>query len=138
MVTLGRVIVAFLDRLVPAHWIYVALPIILAIAFQFAALADGAVTGVAAFGLAGLACSAFLPFSISFAGSEFPRQAATMSGALIAFYQVGYGVAAFGVGPLRELGGFDYSTVFSAASLIALGLAVVALEVVRHPTKGRP
>ena len=41
-----------------------------------------------------------------------------MSGELIAFYQVGYGVAAFGVGPLRELGGFAYSAAFSAGSFV--------------------
>ncbi len=56
-----------------------------------------------------------------------------MSGELIAFYQAGYGVAAFGVGPLREVGGFNYSTAFSIGSVISLGLGVVALLVVHHP-----
>jgi MFS family permease len=132
MVTLGRVIIAMLDRFLPPRWIYVALPILLAVAFQVVARAGGATSGIAGFAAAGLACSAFLPFSISFAGAEFPRQAATMSGALIAFYQVGYGIAAFGVGPMRQLAGLDFSTLFSLGSLFALALAIVALRLVRH------
>ncbi len=134
MVTLVRVIIAMLDRFLPPRWIYVALPLLLAVAFQVVARAGGATSGIAGFAAAGLACSAFLPFSISFAGAEFPRQAATMSGALIAFYQVGYGIAAFGVGPMRQLAGLDYSTLFSLGSLFALALAIVALRLVRHAT----
>ena len=132
MVTLGRVIVAVLDRFVAARRIYVALPVLLAVAFQVVARAGGATSGIVGFATAGLACSAFLPFSISFAGAAFPRQAATMSGALIAFYQVGYGIAAFGVGPLRQLVGLNFSTMFSAGSLVALSLALAAGLVVRQ------
>jgi len=44
--------------------------------------------GILAFAIAGLACSAFLPLSISF-GNEFPRMSAVMAGELIAFYQLG-------------------------------------------------
>jgi len=136
-VTLGRLIIAFLERIIPGRWIYVALPVLLAGAFQIVAHADNASTGIIAFAAAGLACSGFLPFSISFGGTEFPRQAATMSGELIAFYQAGYGIAAFGVGPLRETGGLTYSAIYSAGSVLALILAGVALLVIRHPARAR-
>jgi hypothetical protein len=63
---------------------------------------------------------------------QFPTRAATISGELIAFYQIGYGVAAFGVGPLKELGGVDYSTAFSLGSLVSLLLGGVALAIVRR------
>ena len=116
----------------PARWLYLALPILLAIAFQVVARADDAGIGIASFAAAGLACSAFLPFSISFAGAEFPRQAAMMSGALIAFYQIGYGIAAFGVGPLRQLAGLDFASLFSAGSFVALALAIAVGQLVRH------
>ena len=104
---------------------------LLAAVFQLIAHADGAATGIVGFAAAGLACSALLPLSISFSGAEFPSRAATMSGELIAFYQVGYGVAAFGVGPLREIGGFAYATAFSLGSVVALLLAIVAWQVAR-------
>ena len=133
MVTLGRVMIAFLDRFIAARWIYLALPVLLAVAFQIIAAAGTATTGIIAFAVAGLACSAFLPFSISFAGTEFPRQAATMSGSLIAIYQVGYGVAAFGVGPMRQHAGLDYATVYSLGGIVALALALVALLLIRSP-----
>jgi fucose permease len=131
LVTLGRVIFALLGRWLPPRWVYVALPILLAFIFQIVAHVQDAATGIAAFAAAGLACSAFLPLSISFSGAEFPRRAATMSGELIAFYQVGYGVAAFGVGPLHDFGGFAYSSAFSLGSVGALLLAAVAWAVAR-------
>jgi FHS family glucose/mannose:H+ symporter-like MFS transporter len=135
MVTLGRVLIAVLERIVASRWIYLALPVLLGLAFQIVANAGGAASGIAAFAAAGFACSAFLPLSISFAGAEFPRQAATMSGALIAFYQVGYGIAAFGVGPLRQRAGLDYSVMFSGAGIVALALAFVAFTLIRHPAR---
>jgi fucose permease len=132
MVTLGRVGLAASGRWLAAKWIYVALPLALATAFQFVAHADGPLGGTLAFGAAGLACSGFLPLSISLGGTEFPARAATLSGELIAFYQVGYGIAAFGVGPLRGLSGVDYSTAFSLGSLVSVLLGGFALGVVRH------
>jgi MFS transporter, FHS family, glucose/mannose:H+ symporter len=132
MVTLGRAALAASSRWLPAKWSYVALPLALSVVFQLVAHADGALIGTLAFGAAGLACSGFLPLSISLGGAEFPTRAATMSGELIAFYQIGYGIAAFGVGPLRELGGVDYSTAFSLGSLVSLLLGGLALGVVRR------
>jgi MFS transporter, FHS family, glucose/mannose:H+ symporter len=134
MVTVGRLLIAAVSHIVPARWIYVGLPLALAIAFQLAAHVEGEAGGIIVFGLAGLACSGFLPLSISFGGGEFPRLAAVMSGGLIAFYQLGYGVAAFGIGPLQGLLGWSFATIFAAGSLVALPLAVIAFFVARrHP-----
>ena len=139
MVTLGRVALAASGRWLPAKWAYVALPLALAVVFQFVAHAEGALTGILAFGAAGLACSGFLPLSISLGGTEFPTRAATISGELIAFYQIGYGVAAFGVGPLRELRGVDYSTTFSLGSLVSVlllgGVALGNCRAARWPSE---
>jgi fucose permease len=132
MVTLGRVALAGAGRWLAAKWAYVALPLALAVVFQLVAHADGAMTGMLAFGAAGLACSGILPLSISLGGTEFPTRAATISGELIAFYQIGYGVAAFGVGPLKEFCGVDFSTAFSLGSLVSLLLGGVALAIVRR------
>jgi MFS family permease len=132
-VTLGRVAFALVARIISARYIYVALPIVLAVAFQLVAWSDGAAEGIAAFAAVGLGCSAFLPLCISFAGREFPDQAASMSGELIAFYQIGYGIAAFGAGALFDVYALAYSAVFSAGSLVVLALAGIALLVVRRP-----
>jgi MFS transporter, FHS family, glucose/mannose:H+ symporter len=133
MVTFGRVLIAVISRSVPARWIYFALTVLLVLVFQLAARVAGETGGIVVFGMAGLACSAFLPLSISFGGDEFPRLSAVMAGGLIAFYQLGYGVAAFGVGPLRDVTALPFSSIFADASIVATLLAVVALFVIRRP-----
>ena len=132
MVTLGRVIAAAISSLVPARLVYVALPALLAVAFVFAGRADDARAGILAFGLLGLGCSALLPLSLSFAGTEFPRLTAATAGGLLALYQVGYGVAAFGVGPLQEIGGVTLSRVFTGGAVVAAVLLVVAFLLTRR------
>ena len=98
---------------------------------------QGEAGGILAFAMAGLACSAFLPLSISFGGKEFPHLSAVIAGELIAFYQLGYGVAAFGTGPLRDLIGLSFSTIFAAGSIVAVPLVFIALLVIRRPLAAR-
>jgi len=131
MVTVGRVLAAVASPRVPARWIYLGLPALLVVAFLVISQVSTAIGGVLAFGFAGLACSAFFPLSISFGGEEFTRLKAVISGELIAFYQVGYGIAAFGVGPLREVTGVPLSTIYAGASLVAAAMIVLAFLVIR-------
>ena len=58
---------------------------------------DEPALGIVAFGLAGLGCSALLPLTISFGQEELTTLAAAAAGGVIAFYQLGYGIAAFGL-----------------------------------------
>ena len=132
MVTVGRVLVAAISVRVPARAMYLALPALLVITFQLASRVQGEMGGIVAFAMAGLACSAFLPLSISFGGNEFPSLSAVMAGELIAFYQLGYGVAAFATGPLRDLLGLPFSTIFAAASIVALPLGIIAALIIRR------
>ena len=137
MVTVGRVLIALISQLVPARWTYVALPALSLIVFQLASQVQSEAGGIMVFGLAGLACSGFLPLSISFAGGEFPRLSAVMAGGLIAFYQLGYGVAAFGIGPLQGLFGLSFSTIFAAGSVVAAPIIIIAWLVIRPTRKTR-
>jgi fucose permease len=134
MVTIGRVLAAVVSQKVPARWIYLGLPALLVVAFLLISQVSTAIGGVLAFGLAGLACSAFLPLSISFGGEEFPRLTAVVSGELIAFYQVGYGIAAFGVGPLRDYASVALSTIYAWGSLVAAAMIILAFFVIRPQT----
>ncbi|HEY6408750.1 MAG TPA: MFS transporter [Ktedonobacteraceae bacterium] len=134
MVTIGRVLAAVASPRVPARWIYLGLPVLLVVAFLLISQVSTAIGGVLAFGFAGLACSAFFPLSISFGGEEFTRLRAVISGELIAFYQAGYGVAAFGVGPLRDVTGVPLSTIYAGASLVAGAMIVLAFLVIRPQT----
>ncbi len=106
MVTAGRIGVAAVQRWLPTRVAYHALPLVLAVAFVIIAVLPGGGTGagILAFGLAGLGCSALLPLTISFGQEQLIPIAAAMAGGVIAFYEIGYGIAAFGVGPLLDNG----------------------------------
>jgi predicted MFS family arabinose efflux permease len=90
----------------PARIVFHVLPLLLVVTFALtAALPDDKPwLGVAVFGLAGLGCSALLPLTISLGQGALTTMSAAVAGGVIAFYQVGYGIAAFGVGPLVDHG----------------------------------
>jgi predicted MFS family arabinose efflux permease len=99
-----------------------------------ALIPDGDVAlGVVAFGLAGLGCSALLPLTISLGQKELTAVSAGVAGGVIAFYQVGYGLAAFGIGPLVDRG-VTLSTVYKVAALIALAMGLWSFVVARGRT----
>jgi MFS family permease len=120
MVTLGRVLFAAVQRSFPSRLTYHVLPFLLAGAFVLIALLpeDEPALGVLAFGLAGLGCSALLPLTISFGQEELRAYAAGVAGGVIAFYQLGYGIAAFGVGPLLAAG-VELPTIYAFAAVVA-------------------
>jgi MFS family permease len=130
MVTVGRVVFAAIERWVPVRATYHVLPFLLAGTFVIIAqLPSGdPAWGIVAFGLAGLGCSALPPLTIGFGQEELAAISAAMAGGVIAFYQLGYGIAAFGVGPLLD-NGVELSSVyaFSAAVAAAMGLVSFAL-----------
>jgi hypothetical protein len=86
--------------------------------------------GIAAFAVAGLGCSALLPLLISFAQLELTGIAASVAGGLICVYQVGYGLAAFGVGPLENAAGLHLATIYRGAAAVALVLAMLSFVLV--------
>jgi MFS family permease len=133
MVTVGRVLFAAVDRWISVSTTYHVLPFVLAATFVVIAfLPDGSTgAGVLAFGLAGLGCSALLPLTIGFGEKELASIAAAAAGGVIAFYQVGYGIAAFGVGPLLDRG-VELQAVYGAAAAIAVGMGVASFAVTRH------
>jgi len=91
---------------------------------------------VLAFGLAGLGCSALLPLTISFGQEELEGFAAATAGGVIACYQVGFGIAAFGIGPLLAAG-VGLSTIYALSAGIALLLGAWSLAVARRrPSSG--
>lgn len=131
-VTLGRVLFASIQRRFPPTHAYRLLPFVLAAAFLFtASLSDGdAAAGVLAFGLAGLGCSALLPLTISFAEANLVAIAAAAAGWVIAAYQLGYGIAAFGAGPLQDAG-ISLSTIFAVSAAAAALMGVLSVVITR-------
>ena len=130
MVTVGRVLFAAIERTVPAKTTYHALPFLLAGTFVLIAVLpkDEPALGILAFGLAGLGCSALLPLTISFGQEELTTLAAAAAGGVIAFYQLGYGIAAFGVGPLVD-SGVELPTVYAIAAVVAVAMGLLSFVV---------
>ena len=134
MVTVGRVLFAAIERSFPEARTYQILPFVAAIALVgISQLPHGSTTaGVIAFGLAGFGCSALLPLTISFGQRELAVVGASLAGLLIAFYQAGYGLAAFGVGPLQDQLGIALPTIYAATAGVAVVLGLLAILVVRR------
>ena len=133
MVTAGRILFAAVEKWFPEPAVFRVLPVVVAIAFVGCACiprAD-AIGGLFAFGLAGLGCSALLPLTISFGQKELTSIAGSVAGGLIAFYQIGYGIAAFGVGPLQTHAGLELNNIYGGTAIIAVVMAILSFVIVR-------
>jgi len=135
-VTAGRVLSVVIERWLPERRTFQILPFVVAIAFAAAALIpkNGSSLGILAFALSGLGCSALLPLAISFAQRELKAISASVAGGLIALYQIGYGLAAFGVGPIQALG-LSLKIIFGWSAVIALVMAVLTFVVTNEHAK---
>lgn len=133
-VTGGRLLFASLDRWIPERQVFRFLPVVITISFFLVPFlpAKAALPGLAAFALAGLGCSAMLPLIISFGQKQMPSIAASVAGGMIAFYQLGYGLAAFGVGPLENMASLSLNHIFAATAIAAIGLAVLGFVITRR------
>jgi MFS family permease len=131
-VTGGRVLFALIEKWFPQRWTYVVLPLLMIAAFlATAAVPKGhPVLAIFSFGFAGLACSALLPLVISFGQEELTSMTASVAGGMIGFYQMGYGIAAFGVGPLQTWGKVSLGAIYGGSALVAAALAILAFLIV--------
>lgn len=133
MVTVGRVLFALVQRVFPTPRTYHLLPFVLAGALLLVAVLpkDSTALGLLAFGIAGLGCSALLPLAISFSQEQLVTMSSVIAGATIAFYQLGYGIAAFGAGPLQGAG-VSLSAIFGATAVCALAMGGLSFLLARR------
>ncbi len=123
MVT-GRLLVAVLVVRVAPQVIWLTLPVLMATAFLLLPGANTPALGLGLFALAGLACSAFFPLTITLASARFPDQVAWVSSMLIAALMVGVGLGSFVIGPLREWLALEQIYRFSTLyPILVIGLA---------------
>jgi MFS family permease len=132
-VTLGRLLFAAVRARFSTRRIYHLLPFVLAAVFVAIAVlpTDDPVLGIVAFALAGLGCSALLPLTISFGQENLTAISAAVAGGVIAFYQVGYGIAAFGAGPLQSAG-VSLPTLYGLTALVAVAMGALSYAVTHH------
>jgi fucose permease len=134
-VTAGRILFFAIEKWFPEPLVCRILPLVATAAFIATACApkSSPVLGLLTFALAGLGCSALLPLTISFGQKELTTIAASVAGGLIAFYQAGYGIAAFGVGPLQTRAGLDLNVIYGGTAAGALAMSVLSFAVARKP-----
>ena len=139
MVTVGRVLFAVIDRWLPGRMVLRLLPLVLVATFLLTAVLpdESPWLGLAVFGLAGLGCSALLPLTISLGQSALTSMSAAVAGGVIAFYQVGYGIAAFGVGPLVDHG-TSLSTIYGWTAAAAAVLALLSFAIAGGQPSSKP
>ncbi len=133
-VTPGRILFATIEKWLPERRTCKILPFVVAIAFFATSFLPTShpYLGIVAFALAGLGCSALLPLTMSFAEEELTTITASVAGGLIAFYQIGYGIAAFGVGPLQSRAGLELNTIYGVTAILALVMSALSFVVVRQ------
>jgi predicted MFS family arabinose efflux permease len=129
-VTVGRLAIALVSTRVPSTRIYVVLPWAIGGALLLAPAARNAGAGVAVFALGGLACSGFFPMTIGYGEATFPDIIELAAGWLIAAYQVGYGLAAFGGGALQHF--VALTTVFRVGAAAMVPMAFLSVAIARH------
>jgi len=98
----GRLLTSVLVLKLAPRYIWTSLPGLMIAAFLLLPYADTAVRGIAAFALAGIACSAFFPLSIGLASQRFEQHVPWVSSMLIAALMVGVGLGSYVIGLLRE------------------------------------
>jgi MFS family permease len=128
LVTLGRLLFSRFSRFFPPRMLLPGLPVFLAMVFvgiSRLAPGDGS-AGVLLFALAGLGCSALLPLIISFGQQQLSQLGESTAGVLIAFYQLGYGLASFGGGSLQKTFDLSISSLFGWGACVAVALAMFA------------
>jgi MFS family permease len=126
-VTAGRIFFAAIEKWFPERLTCEVLPFVVVGAFLAISLLPkgNPYLGILAFTLAGLGCSAILPLTVSFAEEELTTITASVAGGLIAFYQIGYGIAAFGVGPLQSRAQLELNTIYGGTAIFALVMAAL-------------
>lgn len=104
-VAVGRILFALIALKFKTNWLYVGAPFVLALIFYLLPQANSEVLYLCAMAVGGLAISFLLPKSFSNAAADFPKQAAMVSGFLVAALQLGTGFSANLIGFMNA----DYS-----------------------------
>ena len=133
-VTAGRVLFATLEKWLPVGATFRILPFIVTATLVATACLQNnhPLLGITTFAAAGLGCSALLPLVISLGQEELTTVAASVAGGLICAYQIGYGIAAFGVGPLQARTGLRLETIYGATAATSLVMTILSFVLVRR------
>ena len=123
-VTFGRIFIVFLSLQISPRFIYRFLSIVILLSLGLMHFAGKPDSSMAAFAIAGLGCSAFLPLTISFAEKKFFSSAPFVSGLLISTYMAGFGASSEGIGLLHKETGVSFASLYLWLAIPVVLLAV--------------
>lgn len=121
--TVGRVVATFGLRYVTPKQLTLGLSILMAVAFFAVAGARTEAQAMAAYALAGLACSAVAPLVMAMAADHFPDQPSAVSAWFSATLLVGLAAGSYGLGPVRSL--WPLPWIYHALVFVALAMGAV-------------
>lgn len=124
----GRLLTSWLVSRLPANGVWLSFPLLMAGALWLLPAVNSPGSGIATYGLAGLACSGFFPLTVGRAALRFPQHAALVSSLMVAALMLGVGLGSFALGSLRSL--FPLSIIFRMAMVLpalAAGLGLLIL-----------
>jgi len=134
MFAIGRLVLAGLLLRVSLVRLWLASPLLIAVAFAALPSVGSATSGIVAFGFAGFSCAGFFPLTISLASGCFPGRAALVSSLMTAGLMAGIGGGSYVIGPLRACFSMEQLYFFSMLyPLVAFGVAA-AMHVSRRLT----
>lgn len=135
-VTIGRLLIAVSAKWVRSTAIYVVLPWAMAAALLLVPSAHTATAGILVFAFGGFACSGFFPMTVGYGEATFPTFVELAAGWLIAAYQLGYGLAAFGGGVLQS--SVSLGSIFRVAAILAAVMGLLAVAIARRQQPSGP
>jgi predicted MFS family arabinose efflux permease len=131
----GRLAVSALVAWVTPALVWATLPLLMMAAFLLLPTTAGASSGIALFAVAGLACSGFLPLSITLASHRFPHDVPWVASMMVAALMLGVGIGSFAIGVLREALSFD--DLYRLSALYPVLVLLLALPVLRGERRRR-
>jgi len=132
--TLARVAFGLSTTWLAPRRVYALSPLAIAAAFVIVSFVHGVGALIALFAAAGVACSYFFPFSMSFAIEENSAERARASGLLVAALMLGEGIGSYALGPLQGPHRLTLSLIYRGSALWGVALFVIALALMRTST----
>lgn len=124
----GRLLIAAVVLRMPPHGVWLVLPLMMIAVLLALPQVRGSAGALGAYAMAGLACSAFFPLTISQAVQRLPSDTAWISSVLVAALMTGVGLGTFLIAPLREV--FSLALLFRYSAIYPLLAAVLMIGVI--------
>lgn len=124
----GRLLVAAAVLRMPPHRVWLVLPLMMIAVLLALPQVRGSAGALIAYAMAGLACSAFFPLTISHAVQRLPSDTAWVSSVLAAALMTGVGLGTFFIAPLREM--LSLAILFRYSAIYPLLAAVLMIGVI--------